>query len=193
MRRRRYLATAASTIVPLSGCLSGSDGDGASGGATPSGNADSTPTTSTSETTRAPGSGSQLQGPTTEDPTQIDVQYRNYTTSEVSEIKARAETVEYGTLRENVDSYVGRAVQYRAVVSQVVDNDGYRVLLLAINNAPNQVAFGSWTGRQFRRTDVIEFYAEVLGTETYRTASVGEMTVPALTIADAQLRGTPTG
>lgn len=191
MRRRRYLATAASTLVPLSGCLSGSDGDGAT---TPSENADSQTSPTTSGTsTRAPGSGSQLQGPTTEDPTQIDVQYRNYTASEVEEVKARAETVEYGTLRDNVDSYVGRAVQYDGVVSQVVDNDSHYVLLLAINNAPNQVAFGSWTGRQFGRTDVIEFYAEVLGTETYRTASVGEMTVPALTIADAQLRGTPTG
>ena len=117
----------------------------------------------------------------------MDVQHRDYFEKEIEDIVSNAEDIGYRDLFRDIEAHTGDAVHYRAVIGQALEDESYFVFLLAINSSFNQLAYGSWTGDRFLKGDTVEIWAEVLGTETYRTGAGSESTVPALSIADIRL------
>lgn len=170
MDRRGYLAAVASTTaLGLAGC----GGTSGSGGGTPT--------------------GSQFQGPTEEDNQQVDLQYQDYTDSEVETIKSEAEEIEYDSLARNAEDREGDYIKFVGLVVQNLEADNYSALLLSFDTSGTQLTYGSWTGDRFLQGDVANVWAEVLGTETYQQASGAQKTVPAIAIADVELTGEETG
>ncbi len=91
--------------------------------------------------------------------------------------------MDYRTLFRDIDSYVGRAVKYRATIGQVLEGRGYFTFFLLIGNSIQQPAYASWVGERYLTEDVVDIWAEVLGTESYQTGAGAQKTVPALSIA----------
>jgi len=132
--------------------------------------------------------GSQLQGPTEEDSSTVDLQYREWTDGEVETVKSDASQLEsYDDLARNAEDRAGEYISFNAIVLQNLEAENYSALLLSLDNAGSQTAYGSWTGDRFLDGDVVTVWAEVLGTETYETAGAGQRTVPALALADVEL------
>lgn len=174
MNRRGYLSGLASvTLLGLAGCLSSSsDSDSSSdddGGSEDDG-------------------GSTLQGSTGEDQRLVDLQYREWTQSEIATVKDEATTVAYDELARNADDMAGDYITFEASVVQTLENEDidYTGILLRIGRA-RQGVWGSWQGDRFLQGDTVEVWAEVLGTETYQDVNAGQRTVPAIAIADMEL------
>lgn len=134
-----------------------------------------------------PESESELRGPTREDRTYVDLQYREYTEEERSTVRNNAESIGYDELYRNVESYAGEAVTYDGSVIQNLESENHFTFLIALNNDTNQPVYGSWTGDRFIEGDTARIWAEVLGIEIYQTGSGAERSVPALSIADMEL------
>lgn len=180
MRRRAFLTITGASF--LAGCSGGSDESAPDPTAEPT----DTPTP-TSTPTPTPDPGSKFRGPTREDRTYVDLQYRDYTDKERSTIRENAEAIEYDELYRNVENYVGEAVTYDGVVIQNLESEKYFIFLIVLNNDPNQLVYGSWTGGRFIEEDAVRIWAEVLGIEIYQTGAGSERSVPAVSIADMEL------
>lgn len=128
-----------------------------------------------------------------DDPSVVDMQYRDWTDDEVDRIKQNAEEVKHDELSRNAEDLVGEPVMATVVVSQRLDADDYDALLLSYDLAGSKLAYGSWTGDTLLRGDVITIWGEVLGEETYETANAGQRTVPALSLAAIERQNTKTG
>lgn len=136
------------------------------------------------------GSEDGLRGPTSEDTQAVDLQWREWSDEEISTAKAEASEVDYDELLRNAESMVGDYVTATTVVGQSLEGPdaNYTALLLSYDQLGQEVAYGSWTGDRYIRGDVITYWGEVLGTETYETSQQGQLTVPAVTIADIELQ-----
>ena len=178
MDRRRYLATVATTTaLGLAGC----------GGST----SDDTGSDPTATPTPA---GSELRGPTEEDVEQVDLQFREWTESEIETVRNEAQSVGYEDLARNAESYTGDYVTGTATVVQTLEGPDadYSVLVLSYDGRGGDVVLGSWLGGRYLQGDIVTYWGEVLGTETYGTVNAGQLTVPAIAIADAELQNTDT-
>lgn len=131
--------------------------------------------------------GSDLQGPTQENRQYVELQFRNYTNSEVAEIKDSAQSINYRDLFRNVESYQSEAVTYTGTIWQTLESQTHFTFLIAIENDPGMLIYASWTGDRFIQNDRIRFWGEVLGIEIYETGAGSEKTVPAIAIADIEL------
>lgn len=179
MQRRKLLATVG--IAALAGCA-GSDTEDPNGG---SNNSDDKQSGNGGETSTE---SSELQGPTGEENRQyVDVGYREYTDGEIQQVKNEAEEIAYEDLFRNIESYEGEAVSYEGTVIQNLEDTNYDTLLISLDEYGEDLIYATWTGSRFLQDDVIEIWAEVIGTETYMMGSGAEKTVPALTVADAEL------
>lgn len=174
MDRRSFLSTAGVTgMLALAGCVSSSDDSGSEG--------------STEE--QEEDDGSELQGSTQEDQELVDLQYREWTESEVETVKDEASELEdYGDLARNAEDRAGEYITFTAEVIQNLEGDNYSALLLALDDYAEETVYGSWTGSRYIEGDIVTVWAEVLGIETYQTAGMGQRTVPALAIADIELQ-----
>jgi hypothetical protein len=68
----------------------------------------------------------------------------------------------------------------------------YSVLVLSYDGRGGDVVLGSWLGGRYLQGDIVTYWGEVLGTETYGTVNAGQLTVPAIAIADVELQNTDT-
>lgn len=202
MDRRSYLGVAGAAF--LAGCSSSSN----SGGGGNSTNSNSTevtdaPTNSStsggsnnSDSSNSSGESSQnstsesesdFRGPTSENRTYVDLQYREYSDEEQSTIRENAERIEFDELYRNVEQYSGDPVTYDGVIVQTLEADTHFTFLIALNNDPNQLVYMSWTGGRYIEQDTVRIWGEVLGIEIYQTGAGSERSVPAVSIADMEL------
>ena len=163
MNRRYYLA---STGVALTTAIAGCSGSGSGDEQGDSSN--------------------DLQGPTSEDSEYVDVQYREYSADEVSQIKNNITDVSFEELFRNIESYTGDFVSFQGEILQNLEGDGYFTFLISFDQVGEELVYGSWVGGRYLEGDQIEFWAVVLGTETYETGFGSQKTVPALSIADIE-------
>lgn len=159
MHRRTFLTVTGASF--LAGCSGGSDGSDESE--------------------------SEFRGPTDEDRTYVDLQYREYTEEERSTVRENAESIAYDELHRNVEEYVGEAVKYDGIVAQNIEYESHLVFFIAINNNTRTPVYASWTGDRFIKGDAVRIWAEVMGIEVFQTGAGSERSVPALSIADIEL------
>jgi hypothetical protein len=126
-------------------------------------------------------------GPSGEDRTYVDVQYRSYSDAEIDAARSDATPLEYRTLFRDIESYVGEYVTYTGTIIQTLEGEGASTFLIALNDDPGQLVYASWTGGRFLSEDRVTIWAEVLGTEIYESGRGSENTVPAFAIADMQM------
>lgn len=199
MKRRAYVGVAGAAL--LAGCSSTSDSspDSENSNSSPaenttepgsggSGGSDNTTNTDESDGSGPESeSGSEFRGPTEENRTYVDLQYRDYTDEERTTIRENAEQIAYDELYRDVESYAGDPVTYDGTVVQNLEADTHFTFLIALNNDPSQLVYVSWTGGRFIENDTVRIWGEVLGIEIYQTGAGSERSVPAISIADMEL------
>lgn len=133
--------------------------------------------------------GSRYQGPTEEDPDEVDIRYRTFTQDEIRSIKSEAEEIPYDDLLSNIESLVGEPIVFRGSIITIQDNGDHFVYRIAVPGNPNRLewVFASWTGAGFEEVDSVRCWGEVLGPESLTEGMGEELTVPAIAIADMEL------
>lgn len=131
-----------------------------------------------------------LRGPTSEDTQVVDLQWRDWSDEEIATVKDEADEVSYDELLRNAEDMVGEYVTATTVVGQSLEGPdaNYTALLLVYDQLGQKPMYGSWTGDRYIRGDTVTYWGEVLGTETYETSQQGQLTVPAVTVADIELQ-----
>lgn len=130
---------------------------------------------------------SDFRGPTREDRTYVELQYRDYTQYEVSQIKSSAQDMAYRELFRNAEELRGTPIHYRATIVQSLLADTHDTYLLRIGDSYSNYVYASYVGDRFIQGDVVDVWGEVLGLEIYETGGGSQNTVPALAIADMEL------
>lgn len=177
MNRRHYLAsTGIALTTAIAGCSS----------------SDNEQTGSDSDSDNEQGGSSNelsndLQGPTTEDPRYVDVQYREYSDEDISLVKSNVRNVSYRDMFRDIESYVGEYVSFQGQIIQALEGEEHFTFLISLDQYGEELIYGSWVGGRYLQGDQIEFWAEVLGTETYEMGAGSQNTVPALSIADIEI------
>lgn len=204
MKRRGFLSALGATV--LAGCAGGGGTETVvvtktvvktpastptpTQSATPTRTPTSSPTpteTPTSTPTATPTQESKFKGPTEEDRDYVELRYRDYTESEVEEIKANADDFQYRTVFRDIEDWVGHPFKFTGTIIQALELETHFTFLIAVNDSIDELVYASWTGERFLEDDRVRCWAEVLGTEIYETGAGSENTVPALAIADIEL------
>lgn len=201
MNRRELLATTGLVLGGLAGCTGSNDSENqittsddstttTSTSTDTTTTKEATTTTTTTEepttTTTEPPETSEYYGPTSENPKYVDLQYRNFKQQEIEAVKNKATSPGYRDLFRDIDAYTDKAVHYRGAVGQVMEGgmEDHYYLFIGIDGSSEKILYASWVGDRVLRGDRIEFWARVLGTESYQTGGGSQITVPALAIAD---------
>lgn len=131
----------------------------------------------------------RFDGPTEEDPDEVDVRYRRFTEDEVRSITSSAQEIPYDDLLSNIESYVGTPIVFGGTVIVINELDDHFVYQISMAGNPNQLqwAFASWTGRGVEEASRVTCWGEVLGPEIFTQGMGEELTVPAIAIADIEV------
>jgi len=127
-----------------------------------------------------------------DDASLVDLEYRDWSGDAIERVKDEAEEVEHDELSRNAEEMLGEPVTATVLVLQRLKGDEYDTLLLSYDAQGSKLAYASWTGDTVLRGDIITLWGEVRGEETYETATAGQRTVPALSLADVRIEGAET-
>jgi hypothetical protein len=127
---------------------------------------------------------SEFQGPSDEDRTYVDLQYRDYLEYEVEEIKSEASETSYEDVFRNADDRRGDAVHFTGTVAQNIPYETYDVYLIFTGNSYSEPIYASYVGDKFIQGDEVELWGQILGTEIYQSGAGGTNTVPGIAIAE---------
>lgn len=180
MDRRRYLALVGSGLtLSIAGCA-GDDGDDGGNGGTDDGGGETGSDDSSN--------GSEFQGPSGEDRTYVDLQYRDYLDYEVEEIKSAAGDTSYEDVFRNADDRRGDAVHFTGTVAQsLLPSDAFDVYLINTGSSERKPIYASYVGDNFIQGDEVELWGQILGIEIYETGLGPTNTVPGIAVAEMVL------
>ncbi|WP_157533189.1 hypothetical protein [Haloferax profundi] len=145
--------------------------------------------TGSQENSPTPTTAGEYYGPTTENSTDVDLRFRDFTADGIAAVRNNASSPAYSHLLENIDSYTGEAVYYLGTVGRVtkLDREDTYYFVVAADDSWHNLLYASWVGDRVHRGDEITLWARVLGTETYQPLQGDQRTIPALAVADIDI------
>lgn len=102
------------------------------------------------------------------------------------QIRQSAKTIPYRDLVRNIETHVGKLVNYTGEVIQAVEFAGEHVLLISVESegrgVGNNLVWGKYIGERVLEGDLVDFHATVVGMKRYTTTGGNLMSVPELNV-----------